>query len=185
MHWLNEPRTWEQDGNSLALTTEHGTDFWRETHYGFVHDNGHALLHPASGDFTATVAFDAEYRELYDQAGLFLLANETNWLKCGVELTSGHRNIAVVLTRDFSDWSVLELPERHEGPVTIRITRLGTTLMVDYSVDGILFTMVRLGYLPMDDAVEVGPMACAPTGQGFETRFTGFRIEAPARHDDQ
>jgi regulation of enolase protein 1 (concanavalin A-like superfamily) len=33
--------------------------------------------------------------------------------------------------------------------------------------------------------VEVGPMACAPTGRGFEARFTGFRIGPPARRDDQ
>lgn len=185
MRWLNEPKSWSREGDTLTITTDHGGDFWRITHYDFIHDNGHALLHPVSGNFTASVAFAGDYVELYDQAGLMFYANDRHWLKCGVEFTSGHLNVSSVLTREFSDWAVVKLDERPAGPITIRITRLGDTVMVDYSLDGAAFDMIRLGYFPPDLSVEVGPMACSPLGQGFDARFSGFAIAAPARHDDQ
>ena len=37
----------------LSVTTGARTDFWRETHYGFVHDDGHLRYARVSGDFTA------------------------------------------------------------------------------------------------------------------------------------
>ncbi len=75
--------------------------------------------------------------------------------------------------------------EATSEPITIRITRLDTTLMVDYSLDGAQFHMVRLGYIPMPAVVSVGPMCCSPVGSGFDRVFTGFEIGAPARTDDQ
>lgn len=39
--WLNEPGDWIMEPDHLVAVTEQGTDFWRETHYGFVRDNGH------------------------------------------------------------------------------------------------------------------------------------------------
>ena len=59
------------------------TDFWRETHYGFIRDDGHFRDVAAEGDFTADVAFRGDYRELYDQAGLMLRLDERNWIKAG------------------------------------------------------------------------------------------------------
>ena len=41
--WLNEPKTWSSNGETLEFLTDARTDFWRNTHYGFVRDNGHFL----------------------------------------------------------------------------------------------------------------------------------------------
>lgn len=48
-HWLNAPETysWLPNG-SLEVVTDHGVDFWRETHYGFTRDSGHFLRSPLS-----------------------------------------------------------------------------------------------------------------------------------------
>ncbi|MCB0057672.1 MAG: DUF1349 domain-containing protein, partial [Caldilineaceae bacterium] len=43
MQWLSEPRTWEIDGDTIRVTADAGSDFWRKTHYGFIRDNGHVL----------------------------------------------------------------------------------------------------------------------------------------------
>lgn len=42
--WLNPPGAFRArvDG-SLEVVTDGQTDFWRETHYGFIRDNGHFL----------------------------------------------------------------------------------------------------------------------------------------------
>ena len=41
--WLNRPAQTSITGDALAIVTDKGTDFWRETHYGFTRDSGHFL----------------------------------------------------------------------------------------------------------------------------------------------
>ncbi len=38
--WLNEPPAWNDADGVLTMTTGDKTDFWRETHYGFIRDSG-------------------------------------------------------------------------------------------------------------------------------------------------
>ena len=47
-HWLNPPANWSGDAGRLEFSTDAKTDFWRETFYGFVHDNGHAYTAKAA-----------------------------------------------------------------------------------------------------------------------------------------
>jgi regulation of enolase protein 1 (concanavalin A-like superfamily) len=42
--WLNPPPQVVRDQDDLLVTAAEGSDFWRTTSYGFVHDTGHALL---------------------------------------------------------------------------------------------------------------------------------------------
>ena len=57
--WLNEPKQWTAKGNSLEVVTDNATDFWRETHYGFIRDNGHFLGFEAGDAFTAELRVPA------------------------------------------------------------------------------------------------------------------------------
>ena len=41
--WFNEPSTWSLEGDTLEVTTDPKTDFWRNTHYGFTRDSGHCF----------------------------------------------------------------------------------------------------------------------------------------------
>ena len=70
--WLNAPATWESDGGRLRVVTDAKTDFWRETHYGFIRDNGHVFACSVPGDFTAQLRVRARYDALYDQAGVMV-----------------------------------------------------------------------------------------------------------------
>lgn len=40
MEWFNEPPEWNVQSDTIAVTTATKTDFWRQTHYGFIRDNG-------------------------------------------------------------------------------------------------------------------------------------------------
>jgi regulation of enolase protein 1 (concanavalin A-like superfamily) len=88
MQWLNEPPFWRDEDGVLSVVTGDRTDFWRETHYGFIRDDGHFRYETVPGDFTAEIAFGGDYRALYDQAGLMLRADERNWLKAGIEFVA-------------------------------------------------------------------------------------------------
>jgi regulation of enolase protein 1 (concanavalin A-like superfamily) len=68
MNWINEPSTWQADGDTIRVTTGQDTDFWRVTYYDFIHDNGHFYYQTAQGDFTAEVYVEGDYNEPYDQA---------------------------------------------------------------------------------------------------------------------
>ena len=110
MQWLNEPASWSIDGERLTVTPQAESDFWRNTFYGFVHDNGHFFHREVRGDFTAEVTLIGSYENLYDQSGLMVRSDERRWIKAGLELTDGAVHMSTVLTRDHSDWAVLALP---------------------------------------------------------------------------
>jgi regulation of enolase protein 1 (concanavalin A-like superfamily) len=177
--WLNEPTDWKGDALSLELRTSDRTDFWRKTFYGFIRDNGHAFLRKVSGDFTASATVIGDYRELYDQAGLFLRIDETKWIKTGIEFTDGLMHFSVVVTNGVSDWSVIPLHEAEPSdPVSVRLTRHDDAVRVQFSIGGAPWQMARLCPFPAEDA-KVGVMACSPQRAGFSARFRDLQIGPP------
>ncbi len=175
MEWYNEPPRWNQTVDRLVVLTGPQTDFWRKTHYGFIRDSGHFCYERVTGDFVAEVEVRGQYKDLYDQAGLMVRVDEANWLKCGLEYVEGVQHASCVVTRDYSDWSVVALPAAPSS-LWLRITRHGEALEVQYSLDGAKYTMLRLTYLPLGKTVQVGPMCASPDGNGFEVAFEKFAL---------
>jgi uncharacterized protein len=175
MNWFNEPAICFRDGEQLAIRTAPGTDFWRKTHYGFIRDNGHFLPHRVEGDFVAEAVFAGAYRDLYDQAGLMVRENEQIWIKAGIEFVAGIQNASVVVTRDYSDWSVLPL-EGSAEQFGLRIEREGSALSVFYSETGQNFRLLRIAFLTETRNLQVGPMAASPEGSGFDVTFRRFVV---------
>jgi regulation of enolase protein 1 (concanavalin A-like superfamily) len=177
MHWLNEPPIWHADNERLRVVTGSQTDFWRVTHYGFVRDNGHFYYQQRAGDFTIQVKIEGKYEALYDQAGVMIRLDSANWIKAGVEYTDGWPHLSAVVTRDFSDWSVL--PAGSTGPVWLRLTKVGTAVRIQYSFDSQSFLMLRLAYFPESSYTRVGLMCCSPEREGFEAEFSDFHVGEP------
>jgi hypothetical protein len=103
--------------------------------------------------------------------------DSANWIKTGVEYTDGLPHFSAVVTRDFSDWSVL--PADSTGPVWLRLTKLGGAIRIQYSVDGLSFPMLRLAYFPQAGRTLIGLMCCSPEREGFAVEFSQFRISEP------
>ena len=85
---------------------------------------------------------------------------------------------SAVVTRDFSDWSILPLaavPER----VWFRLQRIGSAIEVSYALDGATYTMIRQAYLTEAGTVQVGVMCAAPKGDGFEVNFRDYGVTRP------
>lgn len=174
MRWLNEPRKWSLDGASLSVTADPRTDFWRETHYGFVRGDGHLYADDVEGDFDAAVRVVGQYRQQYDQAGLMVYADDEFWLKCGIELVDGVQQLSAVVTRHVSDWSVVPLSPA-PAELWLRAERRGPDLQLSWSADGDAFAMFRMTRLT-DGPVRVGMMCAAPDGDGFAVTFDDFRM---------
>jgi regulation of enolase protein 1 (concanavalin A-like superfamily) len=177
MKWFNEPPVWNVQDDAIAISSGAKTDFWRQTHYGFIRDNGHFFYQQIQGDFIVEVKVSGEYRDLYDQAGLMVRLDEFNWLKCGVEFVDGVQQISAVVTRDYSDWSVVPMPH-NPSMIWMRVNRRGTAVEVQYSFDGTEYTMLRLAYLTSVETVNVGVMCASPEGNGFPMKFEKFKIRS-------
>ncbi|WP_424534892.1 DUF1349 domain-containing protein [Sphaerisporangium viridialbum] len=173
--WVNEPAKWSA-GDDLRVTADARTDAWRVTHYGYTYDTAHMFGKVVPGDVRVTTTFRASYAEQYDQAGAMLRVDEKNWIKAGVEYVDGKINISAVVTRDFSDWSILPVSGPVES-VSLELAREGDTVIVKYGLDGAEpLTMLRLAYFPPSVPALAGIMCAAPMGEGFETRFTSLKL---------
>lgn len=180
--WLNEPKVWKRADGALEVTTDNGTDFWRETHYGFTRHSGHFLAHPTGSAFTAQLRVQARYEALYDQAGIMLLLDEQHWLKAGIELSDGRAMLSSVLTRGRSDWATG--PYEHDpSDFWMRLTVALGVLRVQVSADGHHWPLLRLAPFPEAAAYQVGPMCCTPERAGLTVRFSEFQLSAPLSKD--
>jgi regulation of enolase protein 1 (concanavalin A-like superfamily) len=180
--WLNEPARWKLRPDGLAVTTDAKTDFWRETHYGFIHRSGHVFGCEATGGFTATVRVHARFETLYDQAGLMVLIDEANWVKAGIELSDGEALLSSVLTIGRSDWAVGAFGG-NPSDFWIRATVDKGVLRLQASSDGRRWPLIRLCRFPHAWQYTVGPMCCTPEREGLEVLFSDFSVEAPAGKD--
>jgi regulation of enolase protein 1 (concanavalin A-like superfamily) len=180
--WENTPDDWEENRNGLAVVTLSGSDFWRETHYGFTRNSGHFYGAPIDGGFTASLRVRASYRNLYDQAGLMVRLDEMNWVKIGIEFSDGKAHLSTVLTVGKSDWAIGAFPGNPED-VRFRVTIAKGVMRVQASGDGHTWPLVRLSPFPDAPKYKVGPMCCGPETGGLKVLFSEFTIGPPSEKD--
>lgn len=180
--WMNPPPKSSIAQDTLYVTTAHDTDFWRITSYGFIHDNGHFFAKKVNGGFTAQVRVHANFKDLYDQAGLMVHIDEKTWIKVGAEFSDGQPMFSTVLTNGKSDWSVMPAPAYKDG-FWIRITVSDGVVRAQYSVDKKSWPMLRLAPFPDAAQYAVGPMCCTPKGQGLDVKFSEFELTAALKKD--
>jgi len=153
------------------------TDFWRTTHYGFIRDSGHFYHQRIADDLLVEVIVSGAYAALYDQAGLMVRVDEANWIKCGIEFVEEVQQVSAVVTREYSDWSVVPL-SGNPAALWLRLTRRVSAIEISYALDGVQYQMLRLAYLTPTQAMSVGLMCASPDGAGFPVTFEGFTIQS-------
>jgi uncharacterized protein len=180
--WHNEPRRWSLANNVLTVQTDRATDFWRETHYGFTRDSGHFYGVVTGGDFTAEVRVRGRYETLYDQAGIMVRIDETNWVKAGLELSDGKALLSSVLTMGRSDWATGTYTH-DPADFRMRATVKSGVLRIQVSSDGKSWPLVRLAPFPSSASYSVGPVCCTPERQGLVVEFSEFVVSPPSGKD--
>jgi regulation of enolase protein 1 (concanavalin A-like superfamily) len=174
--WLNPPPAADPDGDDLLVTAAAGSDFWRTTSYGFIHEDGHALLVDLPDGTAVEVSFVADFPALYDQAGVLVRVDERHWIKAGVETSDDLLNLAAVVTHGVSDWSLAPVPDWSGRSVTVRASRSGNALTIRARVEAEPWRMVRLAPLDPAATASAGPFCCAPQREGLRVRFTGWTL---------
>jgi regulation of enolase protein 1 (concanavalin A-like superfamily) len=179
--WTREPVSQSQEGAVLTVEAAAESDWWRTTSYGFIHDDGHALVKEFPNESAIEVTFVLNYTEQFDQAGIFITADNENWIKAGVEFCDGFPQVGAVVTQTNSDWSVAPVAEWMNKEVTIRVSRSGDAVTVRAGINNDL-RLVRVAPLDPARTWKAGPMFCAPTRAGLKVSFTKWS-EGPADSD--
>ena len=175
MQWLNEPASWQRTGDVLRVSVDPGTDFWRTTGYGYVHDNGHIYGESLPGDLDVSVRVRGNFANQYDQAGIMLRADEHTWLKTGLEFFEGRPRLSTVLTMGCSSWMVADLPPGTDE-VTLRASRRGDAVEVRYAAGDGAAELAALVFMPPGREMFAGIVCAAPEGGGFTVAFHDLRI---------
>jgi len=175
MQWLNEPVSWQRTGDVLRVSVDPGTDFWRTTGYGYVHDNGHVYGELLPGDLDVSVRVRGAFANQYDQAGIILRADEHTWLKTGLEYFEGRPRLSTVLTLGCSSWMVADLPPGTDE-VTLRVSRRGDAVEVRYTAGDGAAELAALVFMPPGREMLAGIVCAAPEGTGFSVAFHDLRI---------
>ena len=170
-YWTTPPVAASESDGQLLVTCAEGSDAWRVTSYGFVHDTEHALLVPFPDATAVEVAFQVDLSEQFDQAGVSVRGAEDRWIKAGIEFADGYPQLGAVVTDRFSDWSVAPVPDWAGHRATIRASRTGDALTVRARRDDGPWGLVRLAHLTPGETLDAGPFCCAPTRAGLEVRF--------------
>lgn len=178
--WTHEPVAARVSPEGvLSVGAVEGSDAWRHTSYGFVHDTEHALLAPFAPETAVEVEFATPFSHQFDQAGVFVRASDEHWVKAGIEFADGRPWIGAVVTDGRSDWSAAPASEWGNARVAFRVSWTDDSLTVRARREGMPWQFVRL--LPFDarEGVCAGPFLCAPTRAGLEVPFYDWRVTAP------
>ena len=183
--WSTEPSAVTTENGALLVTAVNGSDLWRTTAYGFVHDNGHGLLGPFVEGTAVEISFVLDFREQFDQAGVLVRADEAHWIKAGVEISDGEAQVGAVTTHEMSDWSLAPGPGWRDTTVTVRASWQGDALVVRARSDASPWRLVRVSPWMPSSPVGAGPYVAAPSRGGLRVRFTGWTTGPadPSLHD--
>jgi regulation of enolase protein 1 (concanavalin A-like superfamily) len=175
--WTREPVSTRLDTTgALIVEAAEGSDWWRDTAYGFRHDNGHALLAPWAPGTAVEITFELTgFTGEFDQAGLAVIVDDEHWIKAGVEHSDGHQQLGAVVTVGSSDWSTGIVDEWVGKAVTVRASRIADAVVIRARSEGDEWRLVRVARFPHGSA-HVGPMVCAPQRAGLSVRFLDWRV---------
>lgn len=175
--WTHPPQS-VIETEQLEVTAVEGSDAWRHTAYGFVHDTEHALLAPLAVGDAMEVSFRAPWDGQFDQAGIFVQIDAEHWVKAGVEYADDHLGLGAVVTAGGSDWSVGQVDEWLESEITVRVSRWADAVIVRARADDGPWRLVRVAPFDGAAAASAGPFLAAPTRAGLTVRFTRWTRSA-------
>ncbi|MDR0482644.1 MAG: DUF1349 domain-containing protein [Cellulomonadaceae bacterium] len=174
--WTHLPVGVVESEGGLTVEAEEGSDAWRRTSYGFIHDSEHGLMAPFRHGTAVEVTFRADFSQQFDQAGVFVQVSDTRWVKAGCEFADGQIQLGGVVTDEFSDWSVAPVPEAGGREVTIRVSWADDALTVRARIGDEPFRLVRVIPFAPDLVAKAGPYLCAPTRSGLHVTFTRWQV---------
>ncbi len=186
--WRNEPANYQLvAGEGLKVNTDPKTDYWLKTYRDPPANraSGHCLMQTVSNymKWCAEVTFSITPNIQYDQAGIMVYSDDSNWLKAGIEIENDQPNMSCVATRGESDWNYMEWPAMKDVRVRVTGTMYKTVcdcLVEYYNEESSKWCFLREAPIAISSSgVSVGIMCCSPKqedSKGMEAMFKQFSL---------
>ncbi|MCD5996830.1 DUF1349 domain-containing protein [Pseudomonas sp. CDFA 602] len=175
LNWINTPEHFSITENELVIHTSPDTDFWRGTYYGLEYNNAPGIVMRSEERFwtlKSKVAFESNM--FFDQCGMLIYIDDSNWMKSGIEYQSnGYQQLFSVVTNNgFSDWAMTNL-DRVTQTMYYRLSRRGNDFLLEHSADGKIFNMMRMFHMfQAHTTVQFGFFASSPGDSSFAAHFS-------------
>ncbi|WPH01769.1 Hypothetical protein R9X50_00462100 [Acrodontium crateriforme] len=186
-----------EGATAFTITTAPQKDIWRASPTWNVFDAPMIYQKIKKSKFKSfRVTVTGPWKTLFDQGGFLLafpvqtkLANESKWIKAGIEFFKGQPKVGVVGTDTFSDWSLYPLSEGSGNEGTFEaVLEDGSLWIYLVAKDGERHPLreVRWAFQEGDDddaEMWVGAYAAKPTreadgsDEGIEVEFKDFKLE--------
>ncbi len=192
--WINEPKLFKINNNTLKIVTEPDTDFWQRSYYGFRNDNAPALLLESKTNFSFTSKVSFNYKNRFDQCGVIIYLDSDNWFFGSIEFENNNlsRLGSVVTNKGYSDWATTDIASANS--IWYRLSRRGPDFLIEFSTNGTEFKQMRVFHLhclgetsaqmgklnppaQTDVSINFGLYACSPTNSSFEAAFDNLKLE--------
>jgi regulation of enolase protein 1 (concanavalin A-like superfamily) len=176
LHWLNPPQGWNlSQDNLLTITAPAKSDWFIDPQGAVSVTNAPVLLFPTSGPCRLSARVSVKHVATYDAGVLMVYEKPDAWAKFCLELSpQGLPTIVSVVTRGVSDdcnaFAV-------NGPVYLRVSRLGQAYAFHVSQDGSRWDLIRYFKLEDNQNAQIGFLAQSPTGAGCTASFGEIRFE--------
>jgi regulation of enolase protein 1 (concanavalin A-like superfamily) len=173
--WTVPPERWEATGGGLAVTAGARTDLFTDPAGSPPTDNVPRLLGtPPDRAYRLAARVRVDFAGTFDAGVLLLYADERRWAKLCFEYSpQGQPMVVSVVTAGGASDDANAYPV-DGSEVYLRISRLGPDYAFHASADGERWNLVRHFALGTDEAVPVGLVAQAPTGDGCRVDFGGL-----------
>lgn len=179
LFWVYEPNEYIIKNEEIVIKTESGTDFWQRTYYDFQNDNAPALLMKTNEKyFSFVVKTEFDSKERFDQCGVIIYQNSSNWIKASVEYENEEyqRLGSVVTNLGYSDWATTDITATQKF-MYYRLSRRESDYCIENSYDGIKYKQMRIAHLfEGADDIQIGIYACTPGESSFKAIFTEIKF---------
>ncbi|MFJ3958500.1 DUF1349 domain-containing protein [Arthrobacter sp. NPDC090010] len=160
------------DGGTVTIRAAAGDDLFNRPGTELTLHSANVFAFPVDGDFTLEAEVEVDFREGFDSAVLVGYLDGLHWFKlCAEQDELGRPRIMSVVTRDRSDDATgIHLPE---GPVRLRMSRVGTMISLHYRADG-RWELARYFGFPVSGAeggLKAGLAVQSPRGNGTTATF--------------
>ena len=190
-HWCRLPKAYTLDNGIVTVTTAPYTDLWQRTYYHFQNDNAPVLqIETEEKYFSFLVKTNfSEYAHRFDQCGIVMYLDSSNWLKASVEYENEHfaHLGSVVTNHGYSDWATTQISADVQT-MWYRLSRRLDDYCIECSYDGVHFQQMRVCHIyEGGGAIRFGIYACSPEESSFTAVFSDFTMTDCAwlPHDGQ
>ncbi len=178
--WYNEAADVAFGDRGVTITASPQTDFWQDAVRGYHKDNGHFFFARKSGAFSMTVCWRFGLPADFAQCGLMGRVDENHWFKLSVMSKNGSSlNLGSVVTNNgCSDMALTPLPAG-VAEIWFRLKKNDdNTLELSYSLNGVVFTSVRLFRLFSDnaDTLAAGVFICNPSDKPYTALLSSIEF---------